>query len=409
MSPARPEQALALLSAGTALRRERTSELAARLASAVDWDLLLAMLRERRLLAQLGQRIVELSGGCAPARFHAALAQTLAQTRRQGALLELVAMRLTRELSGSGIASLLLKGAFLGEAIYGDPGRREAADIDLLVSPHDLPRAVELARGSGYRRPVDHVGCDGLPLLHHALAHEQGSLPPLELHWRLHWYEREFALEMLRRAGADARWGLRACPTDELTALLLFYARDGFLDLRLATDLGAWWDAFGSSVPRGALATVLERHPALERAVRASLHVAEQLVGLPASRLLGSARPPGARVRLAARLANPCARGEPAQMMADVGMVDWMLTPRGGQAQFVRRQLLPPRQVLIERSRAGGTRRVSSLGHGVRVLGRYGLTIARLRDSGSGASATFSRHAHRTPLLSVDAISSTPV
>jgi hypothetical protein len=373
-----PEAALILLSAGTAARRRATLERATALARSLDWEKLAAMLSARRLLPQLGERIVELAAGHAPERFTLAVAQELAQTRRQGALLELVAKRLTRALADVGVDSLMLKGAFLGEAIYGDPGRRAAGDIDLLVAPENLRRAVAVAQQAGYGEPADHIGTDGLPLLHLALAHERGELPPLELHWRVHWYERTFASEMLVRAHHDPLWGLRAQPADELASLLLFYARDGFLDLRLASDLGAWWDACGSQLPSGALAPTFERYPALERALLAALTVAERVVGLPAARLIGAPRRSGARVRLAARLANPGARGDPSQLYADAGFVDWLLAPRGGQLEFVRRQLLPPRKVLDERSRLTNERQVSPLGHSLRVLGRYGMTMARL-------------------------------
>jgi hypothetical protein len=343
----------------------------------VDWERLSAMLAAHRLLPQLGERIIDVCAGAAPGRFAAAVEQAVCETRRQGALLGLVSERLMRAFTDAEIPSLMLKGAFLGEAVYGDPGRRPARDIDLLVAPGDLRAAVEIAMGAGYDAPSDHLGVNGLPLLHYSLSHGLGQLPPLELHWRVHWYEQAFAADMLRRAVADRRWGLRADPVDELAGLLLFYARDGFLDLRLATDLGAWWDALGSELEPGALQDVLDRYPPLGRALLAAATVAERVVGLPARSLLARPRRLGLRARLAARLANPGARGDAAQLNADVGFADWLLTPPGGQRAFVRRQLLPPRAVLNGRSRASAERNVSPMGHGVRVLGRYGLTVLR--------------------------------
>jgi len=182
---------------------------------------------------------------------------------------------------------------------------------------------------------------------------------------------------MLARAVDDPRCGLRARPADELASLLLFYARDGFVDLRLAADIGAWWDAFGASLEPGALSAILQRYPAIDRALVAAATVAERVVGLPREWLTGPRRI-GVRARLAARLANPGACGAEAQLNADVGLVDGLLAPSGGHWDFARRQLLPPRQVLDKRSRARAAGRVSPLGHGARVLGRYGLRIARL-------------------------------
>ena len=78
-------------------------------------------------------------------------------------------------LADAGIRCTPLKGPLLGEAIYGDPGRRLSSDIDLLVAPEQLQAAVEVVRGLGYGAPTDHVGADGLPLLHFVLVHERGG------------------------------------------------------------------------------------------------------------------------------------------------------------------------------------------------------------------------------------------
>ena len=128
----------------------------------------------------------------------------------------------------------------------------------------------------------------GLPLLHFALVHERGELPPVELHWRVHWYERSFARERLLPPAVDPLDDWRPAPADELAALLLFYARDGFVDLRLATDLGAWWDVYGAELPPGALDELLHSYPAFAHAIPVALRVAERLVGLPAARSSGT-------------------------------------------------------------------------------------------------------------------------
>ena len=381
MSRAGPEAGLILINAGTAARREAARELATELARAADWELVSAKLDARRLMPALGERMLNLCPSRARSRFATAVERSIVQTRRQGALVGLVSSHLTQALTQAGIRSLILKGAFLAEAIYRDPGRRATSDIDLLVAPGDLPGAVEVVRRTGYGTPKDPVGSEGLPVLHYALTHDSGRLPALDLHWRVHWYERAFAADMLARATEDDRFGLRATPLDELAALLLFYARDGFLDLRLAIDLATWWDLLGAGLQAGALAEVIDRYPDLSRALLAAAGVAEQIVGVPAERLLGGEHRADLRTRLATRLANPDGRGDPAQLNAEVGMVDWLLAPRGGQREFIRRQLLPPRRVLEERSRMGERPTVSPLGHGVRVLARYGLTMARMAAS----------------------------
>jgi hypothetical protein len=379
MWAAEAERELILLGAGTAARREAARERARRLACAVDWRRLTGTLRRRRLLTVLGPRILELAAEHAGEGFTRELEEALAEGRRSGAFLGLIATRAMADLNEAGIRSASLKGPLLGEAIYGELGRRPSSDIDLLVAPEQLHAAVEVIRALGYLPPTDHVDARGLPLLHFALAHARGELPPIELHWRVHWYETRFARECLLAPAAMQAPGWRPAPAAELASLLLFYARDGFVDLRLACDVGAWWDAEGSRLRAGALVQLIDSHPALARVLAGAVAVAERVVGIPSGRLLDAGARPDLRGRLAARLANPNPHASLPQLYADVGMVDALLMPAGHFRAYVRRQLLPPRAVLRERARQAQQRRASSsLGHGARVLGRYGVTIARL-------------------------------
>jgi hypothetical protein len=363
-----------LLAASVATYREQGRERAVELASALDWENLAGRLRARRLLHTLGPRIVDLAGDRAEADFGLELAEALSAGRRQGAFLQMIATRVMEDLSEAGIASVPLKGPQLSEALYGDPGRRPSADIDLLVAPDRLGAAVETVRAMGYRPPSDPVDGRGLPMLHFALTHERGELPPVELHWRVHWYEERFARERLLEGGHTRGRALGA--VEDLLALLLFYARDGFVDLRLATDVGAWWDAFGEHLPPQALEETVRAYPELDRVARAAAAVAQRVVGLPSERIL-SERPLDRRARIAARLANPHPHSSQAQVYADMGLIDGLLAPRGGLPAFVRRQIVPLRSVIDGETHTphqGG----SAFLRGARVIGRYGLALARL-------------------------------
>ncbi len=377
---AKPEHQLILLSAGTAARRLALAEHARRLAAAVDWPALAQLLRSRGLLTLLGPRIRELSGGCAGGdEFADGLDRALAARRRQSTFLQLVSAQTIRLLADAGIRCSPLKGPQLGERLYGDLGRRPSSDVDLLVVPEQLHAAVEVVRRLGYGPPTDRLDAAGLPALHLTLAHERDELPPVELHWRIHWYEASFARDRLLAPAGRRLEDWRPLPEDELASLLLFYARDGFVDLRLAADLGAWWDAYGDSLRAGALADACDAHPALARALRTGAHVAGRLIGLPVGRLLGGSARLGLRERAALRLANPNPRASLPQLYADIGMIDALLLPAGEKRAFVRRQLLPSRQVLEERARAVGQGRVATPpGHALRVVARYAVSAARI-------------------------------
>jgi hypothetical protein len=373
------ERQVILLSAGIAARRNAMREQAGRLMEDVDWTTLAETLGSRRLLPILGPRILELADGRADDDFAAAVQRAIEAGRLHGAFLQLVALRSIAMLAEAGISSTALKGPLLGEAIYGDPGRRRSNDIDLLVSPEQLRAAVEVVRGLGYGAPTDYVQANGLPLLHFVLVHERGELPPVELHWRVHWYERSFARERLLPPTADPSGDWRPAPADELAALLLFYARDGFIDLRLASDLSAWWDIHGADLPAGALDELLQVYPALGRVIPVAVEVAGKIVGLPAPQIITDSHRLGLRERMAARLANPNPHSSLSQLYADIGLIDGLLAPPGGFGAFVRRQVLPPREVLEQQARQKGRPRPRShLGRGAGMLGRYGLTMTRL-------------------------------
>lgn len=376
-SPSAEEQ-LILWSAGTAARRRTTAALAGELARMVDWSLMASTMRSRKLLPLLGPRLVELSGGEAGEDLIANVMQSLDAGRRQNAFLKMVSDRLLRMLTEAGIRCTPLKGPVLSEALYGDLGRRPSSDIDLLVAQEQLDDAVRIVRDLGYKAPTDRVDASGLPLLHLALTHEQNQLPRVELHWRIHWYERSFARDRLLPPQSDLSPTWQPSSIDDLTALLLYYARDGFIDLRHATDLGAWWDRVGFELERGALEQTIRSYPALERVLLTAASIAERTVGLEANWLAGGKIRLGRRGHIAANLANPHPHASEAQLYAEIGLVDGLLAPSGGLRAFIERQVSPPSEVLRENARRSEHGRVSSrLGYSVRVLARYALAMSR--------------------------------
>jgi hypothetical protein len=355
------EEQLILLSAGTAARRQAASGQIEELVAMVDWSLIANLLCGRRLLSLLGPRLVELAGD------------------RVGDEFATITARVMTALADADIRCAALKGPALSQALYGDPGRRPSSDIDLLVDREQLYDAVGVVRELDYEAPIDYIADDGLPFLHFALIHERGQLPPVELHWRIHYYEQSFAGEQLLAPLGERTGSWRPAPVNEFIALLLFYARDGFIDLRLATDLGACWDTFGARLQPGALDESIRAYPALEHVLLVAAKVAEQTVGLPFDRLTECKARLSNRNRIAVRLASPHPHVSQSQLYADMSLIDGLLAPPGGFRAFVKRRVIPPREVLREQARKAQRRRATSrLGNGARVLVRYGLAMTRL-------------------------------
>ena len=387
----RAHEELVLLAAGTTARRSASAGRIGELLGQVAWDEVLAELALQRLVPLLGGRIVGFAGTRTPAAFAAAVQADTEASRRAGGLMELATLRLATALEAAGIANVPLKGPLLARSLHGDAGMRFSRDIDVLVARADLGRAIAALGPLGWQLK-DHAG---RPVLHLALTHAAG-LPEAELHWRVHWYETEFSARALARARPGPDGVRRLHDDDALTALLLYHARDGFAGLRHAIDVAAWWDAHPGAHDGVLLAEVTREHPALARALSASATVLEQLVGVPADRLVPATPGLTRGARRAVALANPLMRGKPQQITAEITLVDGLLTPPGQRGAFVRRRVLvgpddlpastAPRPIALARAE-----------HVLRVLRRLAWALVRPRARLPAACEPDNANCHAHP------------
>ena len=341
-----PEAELLLLLIGT---RERRAAAAARvewLAERVDYEALVEVATALRLLALSGARLEETVPGLAPEWFRAHAAATCERDRVNGLMLEQVTLRLVGALADRGVSALVLKGPALGERLYGDPGLRPSTDVDLLVAPGDFGRALAALEDYGYEHTKVDRWIGELPLFETSLVGGKDWLPPIDLHWRVHWYDDGFSTEMVARQ-PDTHRGLPVpSPRDQLATAVLMYAREGFLGAKGAADIAASWDAHEVELGDEPLTNVAEAHPELRRALAAAARVLEPLVGIPARRLVAESEvAPGA---LAVRLGNHSLEGDPERREAAATLIDWLLSPPGRRMDFVRRRILLPPAAVAE-------------------------------------------------------------
>jgi Uncharacterised nucleotidyltransferase len=384
-APVPPEAELSLLLSGTNARREASRDRIAELAAIVDEAALFRHLQRQRMLLLILRRLREGTDWRLSPSAQPEIARLDERWRHRGAMFRLASEAVTDWLERAGIPALSLKGAVLAERVHGDEAARVYGDLDVLVLPEQLEDAARRCQTLGYRPPVGGGDGDSLPALHLLLLSDKEVLPPLELHWRVHWYDRQFAADMLSRSGPSQ--GPRVPqPLDELASLLLFYARDGFAGLRQAADIAAWWDRFGGAVSAGALGDHCRRYPELESAWRAAALACERVVGLPGSWLLGDAyKRPWRREQLAIRLTNWDLAADPDQIAADVTLVDLLCSPPWQRRAFVRRQFVPDADRLREyydlpagaRWKLGIWRML----HPPKMLARYALALLSRIDS----------------------------
>jgi Uncharacterised nucleotidyltransferase len=376
-----PEEELILLFCGTAERRRRAHTRIETLAREVDYDGLAALMARQLLLPLLGRRLVETAPEAVPPTFLAHLEQAAAAARRRGVVLEMLGAQVQSDLRQAGVEVLPLKGATLSRSLYGDPGIRVAKDIDLLVEADQLDRAAAILARRGYRR-VDAPGGER-PQLHLSLEHERSELPPVEIHWRVHWYEEAFSQRMLQRSGRTPE-GLRAQPPDELASLLLFFSRDGLTGLRLAADVAAWWDLHAAAEGAASLDQVARETPELRPALSAAAITLDRLVGTPADAIISRGeRSSSWRSFAAVRLANWTVTGDWDQINANLTLVDLLLSPRGGAWPFARRSLFPPGKAVSKMYRLPSSavwRLVFwRLAHAPKLIARYLIALWRVR------------------------------
>ncbi len=90
-------------------------------------------------------------------------------------------------LSDAHVPVILLKGAALATAIYGDPVLRPMIDLDLLVHPGDVARVLEALQGLGYEPPATEMRPqDALAYSNEiGLSRPGGAEIPVEIHWGL--------------------------------------------------------------------------------------------------------------------------------------------------------------------------------------------------------------------------------
>lgn len=112
-------------------------------------------------------------------------AHPLAAQRRKAAISALVSAaalaRVSKALEAAGVTVLALKGPAFAAQIHGDPLRRSSLDIDLLIPPAVMPRALAVLAGCGYENPLGSVPRDHNAF--HLVCRNGG--PPVEAHFRL--------------------------------------------------------------------------------------------------------------------------------------------------------------------------------------------------------------------------------
>jgi hypothetical protein len=374
-----PEHELALIVAAGSQRRAACRSRLEALAAASDPQRLCDVLERQRLISLAAARL-EQACIAVPDEMARRAERAAAVARATALDAEMATMRVAAALRAAGIRAMPLKGVTLARRLYGDPGLRPSVDVDLLVGQDDLRRAGELIESLGYSGDGRTIWEGGRPQLHVGYSHP--LLPPLELHWRVHWHETGFSARMLAAAAEDPDGLLAPAPEHELAALLVFYARDGLSGLRYVADVVTVRESLpGGAAPPDVLATAGDA--GLAPALTAAAISVQTLTG---TRLLGGerGRRPGGEVARAVRLSDWRLASSDNQVRANAMVVDLLVAPdRAARAAWLRRHIaLPDAVTRVRRGLPAAPRarvRLATAEHALRVLRRFAIAIWRLR------------------------------
>ncbi len=173
-----------------------------------------------------------------------ALAAAYEGSAIRNAVLRSELKEIVARLAHAGIAVLLLKGAALAEAIYGDGALRLMSDLDLLVHRADVGAALEILAANGYTAPREEVR-PGATLAYESelLLSKPGVIGiQVELHWRLldsPFYQQTLPLEWFWETAAPVWVGGVAAAALGLEALVLYLC--AHLALHHRGEGLKWW------------------------------------------------------------------------------------------------------------------------------------------------------------------------
>lgn len=198
--------------------------------------------------------------------------------------------KVLRTFREADIPVILLKGACLTEAVYGNIALRSMGDVDLLVKKEDMTKVVQVLSNLGYSAGYDFLIEDEKASCHH--------LPPLmgpkKLTIEVHWNIVDFAhFAVLEKKEIGKIWeGARPVviaeapvfmlsPEDLLLHLCLHLSLQHLFDMRLRgfLDLKKVIECYGDAIDWESLRERARRW-GVDRAVRLTLYLAEQWVEL---------------------------------------------------------------------------------------------------------------------------------
>jgi hypothetical protein len=289
----------------------RTAAIREALTQTLDWDSLLRVVIRQRVAGLVHDGLTR-AGVAVPPAIAGAIGAMAARDARQNMHFAAECFRIQHLLDDAGVANLFVKGVTLAQLAYGTLGLKHSWDIDLLVMPEALPRALQVLEGAGYRAlpPLPSVTDRRYKYLiafahEYVLFHDTKS-SHIEIHWRLavnsHFLPGVSALSPTQKVRISERMALRTLESDNLFNYLCVHgAMHGWSRLKWIADLAAL--IAGDSSADAERRLQLARKANAEHCVAQAILVCDKLFGLPGLTALAQRLRRSLRYRLLERTA----------------------------------------------------------------------------------------------------------
>jgi hypothetical protein len=256
------------------------------LAAGVDWAVTLEAARLHGVTPLLWWNLSRAGDDAVPADQAAVLQDNFHRNAAHGLLMQREAIRILDLLRHRGIRAIPYKGPVLASTVYGNVALRTYSDLDIVVRPRDVDRALALLLDDAYR--IVHSGAerarDEHHHWHHELRREDGRVK-VELHWSFAPRSWRFMRDLEPVWGRLEPWDVGGervdglCPEDLLMVLCAHGARHWWLRLLWVADIAElvrartdmdWDRVLGDA-----------RHSGGQRLTLAGLALAEELLDAP--------------------------------------------------------------------------------------------------------------------------------
>jgi Uncharacterised nucleotidyltransferase len=223
-----------------------TQKISEALAASFSWEAVLRLADHHRVMPALYQALHGRED--VPASIHSALQARFQSNSIRALRFSAELVRLVVALRECGIEALAHKGPALAQLLYGDPALRQYGDLDLLVRPGDVTRAIAALQQLGYEPQLQLSVRQAKAYLNTGYEYvftlgRQKNL--LELQWQIvpRFYAVDFNLDamfqrsaevVLEGASLESLWR-----EDLMLALCVHAAKHGWAQLGMLRDIAA--------------------------------------------------------------------------------------------------------------------------------------------------------------------------